>query len=229
MKPKRLDYSVFDRFEFDRKPVGVKFSPTIPEGFQRLSKGLFFCEMLKEAQTSEPFYVQHEDMECIDPIILGMEDVEPFLTAGLVGEIDDLFEEARANRKLYQYLPKMPRGSVRYVVFASIDQMTFEPDVLIVTTPPEKAQPLMRAIGYSSGDPWRSVGTAAAACSWLYVHPVLSGEINYMVTGISLGMQTLDVFPPGLILVSIPWTKIQMMIDNLENMSWGTGFTSNNR
>jgi uncharacterized protein (DUF169 family) len=220
MKPNNQDYSIFERFKFDRRPVGVKFTGTKPEGFRRLKAGLFFCEMLKEAQNNPPFYVQQEDLQCVESMVLGMADPEPFITAGLVGEADDLFEEARANRKLYQFLPTMPKGSVQYVTFAGLDEMTFDPDVLVVTTPAEKAQPLMRAIGYSSGDMWNAKGTAAVACSWMYIYPVISGEINFNITGISLGMQALEVFPPGLILLSIPWTKIPMMIHNLETMSW---------
>ena len=203
MKPNNQDYSIFERFQFEMRPVGVKFTGTKPEGFRRLSSGLFFCEMLKEAQNNPPFYVQQEDLQCVESIVLGMADPEPFITAGLVGETDDLFEEARANRKLYQFLPTMPKGSVQYVTFAGLDEMSFNPDVLVVTTPAEKAQPLMRAIGYSSGDMWNAKGTAAVACSWMYIYPVISGEINFNITGISLGMQALEVFPPGLILLIV--------------------------
>ena len=50
------DYSILNKFGFERKPVGVKFLPERPEGIAKLTKELNFCEMLKEAQTSEPFY-----------------------------------------------------------------------------------------------------------------------------------------------------------------------------
>lgn len=220
MKSTPRDYSIFDKFGFERKPVGVKFVPLKPEGFARLDKRLSFCEMFKEAQESDPFYVGREDFFCIEPIVLGMEDPDPGMTSGLVGETDDLFQEARANRKLYQYMPKMVKGSVKYVIFCGIDQLTFDPDVLIVTAPAEEAQPLMRAITYSNGEMWSSKGTPAAACSWMYVYPVVSGEVNFTITGLSLGMQALEIFPPGLMIISIPWTKLPMIIDNLQTMSW---------
>src|SRR4030042_3621335 len=140
MKPKSRDYSVFKRFNFERQPVGVKFLPTRHEGIERITKRLSFCEMFKEAQTSKPFYVQREDFYCVEPIILGMEDPDPMLLSGLVGEIDGFFEEARANRKIYQYLPRMMKGSVNYVVFSPINQLTFDPDVLIVIAAVSKAQ-----------------------------------------------------------------------------------------
>ena len=220
MSSKQRDYSVFDKFNFERKPVGVKFLPTRPEGIKRIDKELNFCEMLKEAQTSSPFYVQKEDLHCIEPLLLGMEDPDPMLLSGLVGETDGLFEEARANRKIYQYLPKMLKGSVSYVVFSPIDQLTFDPDVLIVTANVSQAHPILRALSYSSGEMWSCKGTPVAACSWLYIYPVISGELNLTITGISLGMRALKVFPEGLMLISIPWTKLPMIMENLQKMSW---------
>ena len=221
MIPKSRDYSIFNRFNFERKPVGVKFLPTKPEGIERINKRLSFCEMFKEAQTSKPFYVQKEDFHCIEPLILGMEDPDPMLHSGLIGEVDGFFEEARANRKIYQYLPKMLKGSVNYVVFSPIDQLTFDPDVLVITAKVSQAQTLLRSIGYSTGDMWTSKGTPVVACSWIYIYPVLSGEMNFYITGLGLGMQSLGIFPEGLFLISVPWNLLPTLIENLQEMSWG--------
>jgi uncharacterized protein (DUF169 family) len=217
---KKRDYSILDKLNFERKPVGVKFLPIRPEGIKRIGKRLSFCEMFKEAQTSPPFYVQREDLFCIEPYILGMEEPDPMLLAGLVGEADELFEEARANRKLYQFLPKMLRGSVNYVAFSSIDQLTFDPDVVVFTANATQAYHLLRALNWSSGDMWSARGTSVAACAWIYLYPVLSGEMNLTITGISLGMRALKVFPEGLIIISLPWPKLGETLENLRNMRW---------
>ena len=215
------DYSIFDRFNFERKPVGVKFLITKPDGVERLNKALNFCEMLKEAQESSPFYVGKGDFHCIETLLLGMEHPEPILVSGLFGASEGLFKEARANRKLYQYLPKMLKGSVKYVAFSPIDQLTFDPDVLVITGNVLQAQTLLRSIGYSTGDMWSSKGTPVAACSWIYIYPVLSGEMNFTITGLGVGMQALGVFPEGLILISVPWNLLPAMMENLQEMRWG--------
>ena len=221
MKPKSRDYSIFDKFNFERKPVGIKYLPYKPEGIQRLSKSLYFCQMFKEAQTSEPFYVQKEDFHCTEPLTLGMEDPDPILLSGLVGETDDLYEELRANQKIYQLVPRMLKGSVKTVVFSPIDKLTFDPDVLVITTDNvDQARIILRASVYSTGETWSSKGTPVLACSWLYIYPYLTGEVNYTVTGLSMGMQTLKVLPQGLELISIPWTKLPMIMENLQKMSW---------
>jgi uncharacterized protein (DUF169 family) len=221
MKPATLDYSVLDGLDLIRKPVGVKFLPYTPEGIERLEKSLNICQMFVEAQTSRPFYVQRSDFHCVEPLILGMEALDPVPMSGLVGEMDDLYEELRANQKIYSVVPKMLEGSVKSVIFSSIDQITFNPDVLIITTDnTDQARVIMRALVYSSGDAWSSRGTPVLACSWLYVYPYMSGEVNYLVTGMSMGMQALKVLPQGLMLISIPWTKLPMVLANLKNMNW---------
>ncbi|MGD9118707.1 MAG: DUF169 domain-containing protein [Dehalococcoidia bacterium] len=78
------DYSILDKLNLERKPVGVKFLSIRPKGIARIAKSLSFCEMFKEAQTAPPFYVQREDLHCIEPLILGMEDAHPYLN----GEIN---------------------------------------------------------------------------------------------------------------------------------------------
>lgn len=221
MKTKTQDYSIFDKFNFTRKPVGIKYLPYKPEGIKRIQKSLYFCQMFKEAQTSNPFYVQREDFHCTETLTLGMEDPDPILLSGLVGETDDLYEELRANQKIYQLVPRMLKGSVKSVVFSPIDQLTFDPDVLVITADNvDQARIILRALVYSTGETWSSRGTPVLACSWLYIYPYLSGEVNYTVTGMSMGMQTLKVLPQGLILISIPWTKLPMIMKNLENMNW---------
>jgi len=221
MKPKTLDYAILEGLDLTRRPVGVKFLPYRPEGIARLAKSLNMCQMFVEAQTSEPFYVERDDLHCVEPLILGMEDLDPVPLSGLVGEMDDLFEELRANQKIYYLVPKLLKGSVKSVVFSPVDKLTFDPDVLIVTTDDmDQARILMRASVYSTGEAWTSKGTPVLACSWLYVYPYLSGEVNYMVTGLSMGMQTLNVLPQGLMLIAIPYQKLPMILTNLQKMNW---------
>lgn len=221
MKPSSLDYAILDKLDLTRKPVGVKFLPYRPEGIERIRKDLNFCQMFVEAQTSPPFYVQKEDLHCVEPMILGMEPFDPVPLSGLVGEIDDLFEELRANQKIYYLIPRMLEGTVKYVVFSSVDQIAYDPDVLVITTDnTDQARTIMRASVYSTGEAWLSKGTPVLACSWMYLHPYLSGEVNYMVSGMSMGMQALKVLPQGLMVISLPWQKLPMILTNMQKMNW---------
>jgi uncharacterized protein (DUF169 family) len=221
MKSTLRDYSVFDKFQFERKPVGIKYLAIKPDGFKRLDKGITLCEMVREAQTSSPFYADKENFQCIEPILLGMEDAEPMYVSGMVGERGGVYREARANRRIYQELPHMQKGSVNYVALSSVDELSFDPDILtIIADNTRQAQVLLRAMSYSSGEVWSSKLTPVAACAWLYIYPVVSGKLNFAATGLSMGMQLLRVFPEGLFIVSIPWDLLPAMIENLQSMDW---------
>jgi len=209
------DYSVFDKFNFERKPVGVKFLPDRPDGIKRLDKDLNFCEMLKEAQTSNPFFVGKEDFHCIEPMLLGMEDPEPIFISGLFGADLNVFKEVGACRKLYQYLPRMLKGSVNYVAFAPVDQLLFEPDVMVITANIAQARTILRSVSYSTGDYFASKATHVATCAWMYIYPVLSGEMNYIITGLGAGMEAAKPLPAGLFIISVPWNLLPTMMDNL--------------
>jgi uncharacterized protein (DUF169 family) len=214
------DLSVFRKFDFEKPPVGVKFLPTKPKGIKRLDKILDFCEMLLEAQNGSSFYATKEDFTCIGPLLLGMVEGDPVFQSGRVGPEMEIFKDARANRRIYKYIPKLEKDTVNYVAFAPLDQLSFEPDVLVVMANPSQAEILLRASSYTTGKMWSAKGTPAGACAWLYVHPYVSGELNFMLPGFSFGMRSRRLFPEGMLLVSIPWDILPEMVANLQDMNW---------
>ena len=69
MTTARLDFSLFDRFDFENKPVGIKFTLKKPEDIVPLKKELAICEMFREAQTSEPFYADRATTQCGEYVV----------------------------------------------------------------------------------------------------------------------------------------------------------------
>ena len=219
---KKHDFSVLDKFNFERKPVGVKFQIQKPEGISKPGKPLNMCEMIKHAQEGNVFYVGEEDLVCvgIEQMILGMKDPEPVLVSGVFGGEEGLFKGDNACRAMYDALPTLPKGSVRYVVFGPLDKITFEPDLVIMTANINQAQTVLRCINYSTGMPFVSKATPVVACAWMFIYPVVSGELNYFITGLGLGMRAMDMFPPGLFLISVPFQKFSIMLENLAEMNY---------
>jgi uncharacterized protein (DUF169 family) len=216
----REDLSIFNKFDFERKPVGVKFLPSKPEGIKSLDKILDFCEMLPEAQEGDAFYVTKENFTCVGPLILGMIEHEPIFESGQVGPSLEVLKDVRANQRIYHVLPKLQKGSVNYVAFAPLDKLTFEPDILVITANVSQAEILLRALSYSSGRMWSARGTTVISCAWLYLYPYLSGELNFTITGFGHGMRARRLFPEGLILMSIPYDLLPGMVKNLQDMKW---------
>jgi uncharacterized protein (DUF169 family) len=147
-----------------------------------------------------------------------MEDPDPVFISGLFGWDLKVFKEEGACRKMYQYLPRMMRGSVNFVTFASVDRLSFEPDVVVLTADLEQARPILRSVPYSTGDYISAKVTHVATCSWMYIYPVVSGQINYVITGLGAGMEAAKPFPAGLFIISIPWNLLPTMIENLPEM-----------
>ncbi|MCX7912166.1 MAG: DUF169 domain-containing protein, partial [Dehalococcoidales bacterium] len=170
MEGKKLDYSIFEKFGFERRPVGVKYSLTRPQGIRPTGKSLALCELFKEAQTGEPFYVTKENIQCGEQV-LGFVDYPPIMYSGQLGAMFSMFKNPGANRRIYDYVPHLPKDSVRYITHASIDRMDFDPDLLIFTANAEQAEILLRASSFSDGKMWHAKGTTCLACAWIYAHP----------------------------------------------------------
>ena len=219
MSTKRSDYSIFDKFKFERKPIGVKYSMDKPKGIKPTKKKLALCELFKEAQTNEPFYVTKENVQCGEQV-LGFADYPPIMYSGQLGPIFSMFKNPGANRRIYDYVPHLPLESVKYITHASIDKMTFDPDLLIFTASPRQAEILLRASSFSDGKMWHAKGSSCLACAWIYAHPYLSGEMNYTISGLGFSMKARGVLPEGLIIISFPFDTISPLIENLKEMEW---------
>jgi len=215
------DLAILDQFEFDVPPVGVKFSVKRPDLVDRLGENMAFCEMLKRAQEGNVFYADAENHTCEAGLyVLGQADVsEPFIS-GQFGAGLKIFEEPHAASRLYQYIPKIDRGVVNYVVSSPLNKLPFEPDVLILLANASQTEILLRAMSYRTGKMWSSKFSPAIGCAWIYIYPHLTGELNYTITGLGHGMKRRNLFPEGLQLVSIPFDLLSSLLQTLQEMPW---------
>lgn len=221
MKPLKQDLSIFRKLNLENEPIGVKFLYREPKEIKRLGKQMALCEMLREAQSSDaPFYITADDEDCFGAVTLGMKEVPPFAEAGEIGYELEVFGEARANARIYNYLPKVHKGTINSVVFSRMDTLTFEPDLLLLNASISQAEIILRAMDYLSGGPRESKTTGVFGCSWLFTYPYQTGKINYTITGLAFGMKAKKVFPEGQILFSIPFDWIPILIHNMNDMKF---------
>ena len=221
MRPLTQDLSVFKKFKFEKQPVGVSFLFNRPTGIEKIDKTMSICEMIKEAQQSKtPFYITKENEDCFGKVILGMEETPPFAESGRVGVELEIFQNERANSRLYQHIIKLPKGTVNYVVFSPLDKLTFDPDLLILLATTKQAEIVLRAMSYSTGELWAPKGTGVLGCAWIFTYPYQSGKVNYTVTGLAFGTKSKEVFPEGMLLISIPYNWIPIITQNLKEMKW---------
>lgn len=216
------DYFILNELGFSLPPIGVKFSFFRPEGVPPLEieARLSLCEMMKTAQAeNRSFYFSKEHNEtCIGKVIMGMDDFAPFAESGQIGERLGVFEQARCNQHLYQFVPRQEKGTVNYVLFSPVNQLTFDPDVLVISATPEQAEIIMRAMTYSTGEIYKSVCTPVMGCAWLLIHTYKTGEVNYIVPALVHGLHGRQLYPSDTLLIGIPYRWIPTILSNLERM-----------
>jgi uncharacterized protein (DUF169 family) len=221
MQPLETDMSIYQKFEFEKPAVGIKYSHEKPEGIELLDKQLALCEMAKEAhQRNKPFYFTKENENCVGRLVLGMQEGGGSGATGQIGVEFGIFQDARANRNIYRNQWTLEQGVIQYVAYSPVDQLTYEPDLLLIMANVSQAEIIMRAMSYSTGEIWSSQLTGVGACSWLYAYPFLSGKVNYTVTGMSFGMKAKEILPAGWMLISIPYQWIPTITRNLSKMEW---------
>ena len=221
MEASQTDLSVFNKLNLDKPPVGVKFLFHKPEGIAPLGKQLALCEMLGEAQSGRAFYMTRDDEYCFGKSALGMVDGSgPITTSGELGMKFELFEDARASKRLVAQNPGLAVGSVNYVAFAPLGKLDFDPDLLVIQAQARQAELVLRATTYSTGDLYESRCSTALSCGWLFAYPYLSGKVNYFMTGLGFGAIGRRAFEPGWLLISIPYNWIGTVARNLARMKW---------
>ena len=223
MDSNKADLSVFKKFNFESPPVGVSFLYHKPDGIERLDKNLAFCQMLREAQQRQaPFFADPANHACGAAMHVLGEDLPEVIEAGHLGPEYKIFKEARVNSRIYYSgVPRLHKNTVKYVTFAPLDQISSDPDLLIVLTDnASQTEILLRAMSYTTGKMWSSKMTNVLGCAWLYAYPYISGEVNYMVTGLGYGMKVRKVFPEDRQLISIPFDWLATITQNLQEMMW---------
>ncbi len=218
------DYSVLKKLELEDEPIGVKYSFFRPEGIEPLEmdSAMSLCEMLRLSQTeNRAFYFSKDHNEtCVGKILLGMEDMAPFAESGNIGNRLGVFNEARCNQHFYQYVPKLPRGITNYVSFCPASKLTYEPDVLVISAKPEKAELVMRAMTYSTGELYKSTCTPVMGCSWLLIHPYRTQEVNFIVPALVHGPHGRELYSSDTLLIGIPYRWIPAVFKGLSEMKY---------
>ena len=214
-------FNIFEKFDFDIPPVGVKFLTKQPDTVERLDRNMALCEMLSKAQQGDAFFADAQNHTCEAGLyVLGQADITAPFVSGNFGAGLEIFEAPRSAGRLYHYIPKIESGVVNYIAFCPLDRLEFDPDLLILLASTSQTEILLRAMSYRTGSMWVSKFSAAIGCAWTYSYPFLTGKLNYFVTGLGHGMKRRKLFPEGRQIISIPFDLLPSMIQTLQEMPW---------
>jgi uncharacterized protein (DUF169 family) len=215
-------YDVLKKLELKSSPMAVKYTFFRPEGIEQLGleSKRSFCEMFRYAQTTESaFYFNNKNTEtCVGKFLLGMEEMAPFAESGQIGPRLGVFDDARANQYFYQFVPRLEKATTNYVTFAPVSKVNFRPDVLVFSGTPEKLEPVLRAVTYSTGELYKSICTPVMGCSWFLIYPFKTGNVNFIVPTFVHGLHGRELFDSDEVIVSIPYQWIPTVIESLDEM-----------
>jgi len=218
----KYDYTILNKLGLKDPAIGVKYDYFRPEGIEplRYDTQMSLCEIFRMAQTeNRAFYFSKDHKEtCVGRIMLGMEDFAPFAKSGMIGQELGVFQEARCNRHIYQFIPRLDYKTVNYVSFAPTDKMDFEPDVLVISAEPRQAEMVMRAAAYSTGEIYSSTCTPVMGCSWFLIYPFKTGKINYILPAFVHGPTGRELYSADTVLIGIPYRWIPTVLQNLGEM-----------
>jgi uncharacterized protein (DUF169 family) len=217
----RKDFTVLDRFNFEAPPVALKLLARPPDRVKKLEGKAAFCEMLKKAQGGAAFWAAADNHSCEAGLyVLGQVEAPGPYISGEFGAGLKIFEEPRSAARLYHHLPRTAKGVANYVFFSPVDKLSFDPDLLIILAGTGQTEIILRAMSYKTGKPWTSRFAPAIGCAWIFIYPYLSGEVNYVLTGLGHGMKRRNLFPEGRQLISIPFDQLGSMLQVLKEMPW---------
>lgn len=212
---------VLDKLKLELPPVAIGFSIKPPNGVEKLEGTVALCEMLKKAHEGKALYMAPENHACDAGLVLIGKSVPSAYESGEFGAGLQVFNHYRTMRRIYDVLPKLDaERNINYIAFSPLDRLTLEPDLLVIVAETEQTEILLRAMSYSTGKVFASKCTTVIGCAWIYVYPYITGELNYVTTGLSHGMKRRKVLPSGRQVISIPYDLFATMLYNLQTMPW---------
>jgi uncharacterized protein (DUF169 family) len=217
----RDDLAILDKFEFDILPVGIKYLTKKPADIEPIDETTTLCSMLKKAQEGSCFYAGPENHTCeAGPYVMGQTGIREQFINGEWGAGLGVFCDPRAASRLYHYIPRIEPDVNRYIAFAPLNKLSFDPDVLVVFANNSQAEIMLRAMSYKTAQMWESRYSSAIGCAWMFVYPYLSGKINYGITGLGFGMRRRKLFPENYQWLSIPFIVLPSFLQTLREMPW---------
>ena len=202
-------------------PVAIKFCFNRPDGYEEFDTNKPLCHHFKNVQeTGKTYYIDVAKEGCMGKHVLGVEPIAPFAESGAVGFHHGIFKQQSCNARLYYEIQFFKENTVNFVLFGPATEVDFDPDLIVFVAPTEKADIIMRATSYSSGDLYESRSTNVLGCHWLFNYPYMTGKVNFVITGMHFGMKRAKLYPAGLHIISVPYQKFPDFFEGLTEMEW---------
>jgi uncharacterized protein (DUF169 family) len=218
------DLEIIEKLDCPQKAIAVGLKLEIPKGIERLGENIRVCDMVKRARERAPFYADSDNHTChAGWSVLGYGEPPPPFTSGEAASALMGYKTPEAGRRPYYYTHKLRKNSAKYVVFSTLDKLTFEPDLLLLCADAKQIH-LLRAVVWSTGKVLESRVTLSMECSWYIAYPIITGEINHFLGSVGYATHRAGTWNPGEVAICIPWSAVPAFMENLREMPWTMPF-----
>jgi uncharacterized protein (DUF169 family) len=171
---------------FEHDPIGVFLlkadSDLQPFAHYERVQRHRYCQLLMKARHGKSVLLEDAEIACPAAArAFGMRELPEGLAhgKGLVGF--GIVAVPETARRMFEKMPQLPRGAVKYIAAAPLQQCTAVPDVIVVEDEPEKLMWLLLADLNLAGGERRVASTAVlqATCVDSTVIPLLENRLNF--------------------------------------------------
>jgi uncharacterized protein (DUF169 family) len=153
----------------------------IPPKVGRIDTSMRHCQMVdKVRREKKQFYALEDDQQCKGgAAVMGMLEMAHKLASGEVYYNLGRFENMESAKNTMEQVASLQPGSTKAVLYGSLDQVTFKPDVVLIIDTPEKIMQLSQAlIHHSGGRVNASFAGIQSVCADCVVIPYKEGTVN---------------------------------------------------
>ncbi|HTX61677.1 MAG TPA: DUF169 domain-containing protein [Methanobacterium sp.] len=224
-KNQKLCFELRDILRLERDPVAIKWSVKEPRNITREKGKSRFCTKLDKAMHGEIFYATEEEEECMGGLrYSGLKNPREFpknVQSGAFLVPAGVYKSIPAVQRSWRNNPAVEPEIFKAVIFAPLEKAEFDADVIFIVCNSEQAMLILHANAYDSGS--HGLGAdSGPICSSMAAAPYLTGKVTYGFGDIG-SRRNMEIKPEE-VMISIPFTDLERIITNLEEMKTKTFF-----
>ena len=143
-----------EKLGLNKSPVAIKFilrEEDIPEGIEKIDENIRHCEMVQKAAQGAAFYATSEEQLCKGgAAAIGLMEAPEKIKTGEFYQSLGRFKSLGSAKRTMEDIPKID-PMMKAIIYAPLENVKFDPDVIVVICKPAQAMKLAQAMVYTRG------------------------------------------------------------------------------
>lgn len=143
-----------ERLGLKKSPVAIKFilrEEDIPEGIEKIDENVRHCEMVQKAAQGKMFYATSDEQMCKGGAsAIGLMETPEKIKTGEFYQSLGRFSSLGSAKRTMESIPKID-PMMKAIVYAPLEDIKFDPDVIVIICNPAQALKLAQAMVYTRG------------------------------------------------------------------------------